>query len=75
MMFALAISVSAQKVTTYAIVNGKVVEKTNATTVKVPDTCIYTSTTGVKFYRGSKGGVYYYKISKKTGKPYKAYVK
>lgn len=26
------------------------------------------------FYKGSKGGIYYWKTSKKTGKQYKAYI-
>jgi len=42
--------------------------------VKTPDK-VYKIVDGVTFYKGAKGGIYYYKTSKKTGKTYKCYVK
>lgn len=51
-------------------------EKTDSTTkrVKTPDK-VYKVVDGITFYQGQKGGVYYYKTSKKTNKQYKCYVK
>lgn len=75
LMFTAVIS-NAQKVTTtYAIENGKVVEKVNVSAAKAPDPVVYTSKDGIKFYKGAKGGIYYWKASAKTGKLYKHYVK
>jgi hypothetical protein len=42
--------------------------------VKQPDK-VYKIVDGVTFYKGAKGGIYYWKTSKKTGKLYKCYVK
>ncbi len=54
---------------------GKVVTVPKATeSAKVPDKVYATSGT-TTFYKGAKGGVYYLKVSKKTGKEYKCYVK
>ena len=40
---------------------------------KVPDSLIKTIDT-THFYKGAKGGTYYWKMSKKTGHPYKCYL-
>jgi len=59
---------------TYKIINGKVVMTTAKDTTKTPDKVIQVID-GTKFYQGPKGGIYYLKVSKKTGKAYKCYVK
>ena len=45
-----------------------------AKTIKKPDT-VYKIVNGVTIYKGSKGGYYYMRTSKKTGQPYKCYLK
>ena len=52
------------------------ITKVDSTTkrVKTPDK-VYKVVDGITFYQGQKGGVYYYKTSKKTNKQYKCYVK
>jgi len=57
----------------YKLVNGKVVETAKAKTAKAPDT-VYQVVNGVQFFKGAKGGIYYIRTSKKTGKPYRCYV-
>ncbi len=42
--------------------------------VKKPDQ-VYQIVNGTTFYKGSKGGIYYFAISKKTGLKYKRYIK
>jgi len=69
----LALSCMAQS-TTYQVVNGKVTDTSPITKVKPADK-VYQVHNGVTFYQGAKGGVYYWKKSKKTGKAYKCYVK
>jgi len=55
--------------------NGKIEKttKSNNVVVKTPDS-VFAVKDGITFYKGSKGGVYYFKVSKKTGKQYKCYV-
>ena len=57
----------------YKVVAGKVTEAVKADTVKKEK--VYQVVDGVTFYQGSKGGIYYYRVSKKTGKQYKCYIK
>ena len=71
-LICLALSGMAQN-PTYKVVNGKVIATTKQDTVKKPDPIIQV-VNGVNFYRGSKGGIYCWVISK-AGKPYKHYVK
>ncbi len=52
---------------------GKVVQ-IKITQPKQPDKVIQVIDT-VKYYQGAKGGVYYLRKSKKTGKTYKCYLK
>lgn len=56
--------------------DGKLVktEKVTTSSTKAPDK-IYATQDGITFYQGSKGAVYYWKTSAKTGKKYKVYVK
>ncbi len=54
--------------------NNKVIQVTKDTNkVKQPDP-VHSVVNGVTFYTGSKGGVYFWKTSKKTGKKYKVYM-
>ena len=56
--------------------SGKIItikKDTTKRTVKIPDK-VYSTVGTTVFYIGSKGGIYYYKTSKKTGKKYKVYV-
>lgn len=70
------ISVSVCNAQTYTLNDGKLVKASKATTsaTKAPDK-IYATQDGITFYQGSKGAVYYWKTSAKTGKKYKVYVK
>ena len=70
------ISISVCSAQSYSLAaNGTIVTKPKAaTTAKVADK-VYATQNGITFYVGSKGGVYYLKTSKKTGKQYKCYVK
>ena len=52
---------------------GKVVKDTTKA-VKTADK-VYQVVDGVTFYQGARGGIYCLKVSKKTGKEYKSYVK
>ncbi len=52
--------------------NNKVIE-VKKDTVKKADP-VHSVVNGVTFYTGSKGGVYFWKTSKKTGKKYKVYM-
>lgn len=36
---------------------------------------LYQIVDGIPFYKSQKGAIYYYRTSKKTGKPYKVYIK
>jgi hypothetical protein len=55
-------------------VNGAIVKDT-AKTKTVKTDKVYQKIDGVTFYQGAKGGIYYWKTSKKTGKKYKSYLK
>lgn len=73
--FAISIMASAQKVSTkvtYKMVNGKVTQVTAQK--KAPDP-VYAIVSGTVFYKGAKGGIYYWQTSAKTGLMYKKYVK
>jgi hypothetical protein len=52
--------------------NNKVVQVVKDTTKKADP--VHSVVNGVTFYTGSKGGVYFWKVSKKTGKKYKVYM-
>ncbi len=52
--------------------NNKVIQ-VKKDTVKKADP-VHSVVNGVTFYTGSKGGVYFWKTSKKTGKKYKVYM-
>lgn len=52
--------------------NNKVIE-VKKDTVKKADK-VHSVVNGITFYQGSKGGVYFWKVSKKTGKKYKVYM-
>lgn len=71
-MILTGLTVTAQK---YSIDKaGKITKET--TTTKQKDSIIGTvKGDTVKFYRGTNGGVYYWRMSKKTGKIYKSYLK
>lgn len=59
----------------YKVQGDKVVKiETTKDTTKKADK-VFSVVDGKTFYKGSKGGVYYWKKSKKTGKDYKVYVK
>lgn len=65
-------TVSAQK---YTVKNGTVVvSPVTHDTTKVADK-VFASKDGKTFYISTRGSVYYWKTSKKTGKQYKCYVK
>lgn len=60
---------------TYKVVNGTIVlNKTKADTTKAQEK-VYARIDGITYYIGAKGGVYYYRVSKKTGEKYKCYLK
>lgn len=62
--------------TTYKVLNNKVVAlKSTSKTLTARKDTVYQVVDGVTFYKGAKGGIYYYRTSKKTGKAYKCYVK
>jgi len=52
--------------------NNKVVQVVKDTTKKADK--VHSVVNGITFYTGSKGGVYFWKTSKKTGKKYKVYM-
>jgi len=58
----------------YTMKNDQIVKTEKSVKTKAPDK-VYTVQDGITFYVGSKGGIYYWKTSKKTGKTYKVYVK
>lgn len=70
------VSVSVCNAQTYTMQDNKLVkvEKTTTTATKTTDK-VFATQDGITFYVGSKGGVYYWKTSAKTGKKYKVYVK
>jgi len=53
--------------------SGEIVSKTAKSTVKAADP-VYKVVDGITVYQGAKGGLYYYKTSKKTGEQYKCYL-
>jgi len=53
--------------------NNKVIVVKDSAKVKQPDK-VHSVVNGITFYTGSKGGVYFWKVSKKTGKRYKVYM-
>jgi len=53
--------------------NNKVIQVSKDSTVKQADK-VHSIVNGVTFYVGQKGGVYCWKVSKKTGKKYKYYL-
>lgn len=72
----LLLCTQAQAGKTYKVDNGKVVSVLAKTdTVSKKKDKVFQVVDGITFYQGSKGGIYYYRTSKKTGKPYKYYVK
>jgi len=58
----------------YKVEGNKVIKIEKTDTTKKADK-VFSVVDGKTFYKGSKGGVYYWKKSKKTGKDYKCYVK
>lgn len=54
--------------------DGKVIITKSVKAAKQPDKLV-AEVDGVKYYQGAKGGVYCWKVSKKTGQQYKAYLK
>ena len=52
--------------------NNKVIQVVKDTTKKADP--VHSVVEGVTFYRGAKGGVYFLRTSKKTGKKYKVYM-
>ena len=59
----------------YKVQGDKVVKiETTKDTTKKADK-VFSVVDGKTFYKGPKGGIYYWKKSKKTGKNYKVYVK
>ena len=60
----------------YAMKNGAITKviKDTTTKAKVADK-VYGTKDGITFYQGAKGGIYYWKTSSKTNKPYKCYLK
>ena len=58
----------------YVMKGNDIVKVEKSETAKAPDKVVATKD-GITFYQGPKGGVYYWKTSKKTGKPYKCYLK
>ena len=57
---------------TFVLKEGKIIQDTTKK-AKQPDK-VYQVVNGTIFYQGSKGGIYYFARSKKTGKLYKRYV-
>jgi len=70
---------SAQNAPTYRIEGDSIVKIETAAKAKAaPEVTQYTHTIkGIKYkvYRGSKGGIFIYRTSKKSGKEYKQYLK
>ena len=67
-----AVTVEAQ---TYKLdAKGNITKVDTTKKVKQSDK-VYKVQDGTTFYKGAKGGIYYWKKSKKTGKLYKAYLK
>lgn len=57
--------------------NGKIqvdTARTRKGTIKHIDS-IFQIVDGITFYKGARGAVYYWRTSKKTGQPYKCYIK
>lgn len=72
-MIFISLNVFAQE-PTYKIVNGQITRTAKTATVRKPDS-VYVVKDGITFYKGPKGGIYYWRVSPKTGKKYKAYLK
>ena len=53
---------------------GAITKAVKKDTTKKPDP-VYKIIDGTIFYKGTKGGIYYWRTSKQTGKLYKAYLK
>lgn len=72
----LAFICSGLQAQTYKLDKTGNITKVDSTTkrVKTPDK-VYKIVDGTIFYKGPKGGVYYLKTSKKSGKQYKCYIK
>ena len=62
------------KPTTYKMIDGKVTPTAAAPKAPKAADPVYQVVDGRTFYLGSKGGVYEWKVSKKTGKEYKSYL-
>lgn len=63
--------------TTQYVVNkhGELVEKKDTLKTKaIKEDPVYKVINGRTFYKGPKGGIYEWKVNKKTGKKYKAYL-
>jgi len=69
------VMVKAQKPPHYKMVNGQVTTIADTGKATAKTSKVYQVIGGETFYTGSKGGVYYLRTSKKTGKTYKVYVK
>ena len=65
---------SAQEPAPYKVVNNEIVSTTAVKVKQAPELTKYTYK-GKEVYRGSKGGLFVYMTSKKSGKVYKKYLK
>lgn len=54
--------------------NNKIVEMPKAQTTAKKADPVHSIVKGVTYYQGPKGGVYCWKVSKKTGEKYKSYL-
>ena len=75
--FAIAISGMAQTKApsySYAMVNGKLVKSVGTSSKSKSPDKVYAIMGADTIFQGSKGGLYYYTISKKTGLRYKKYI-
>lgn len=54
--------------------NGAIETTKKETGIQLSDS-VYTVKDSIVFYKGKKGGIYYLKTSKKTGNPYRVYIK
>lgn len=68
----IALSVNTCSAQSFRIDEKGVITKT-AEADKVPDK-VYTTIDSTTFYQSKSGAIYYWKVSKKTGKEYKVYV-
>ena len=65
----------AQSSPKYTVKNGFVVAAPAKTKSAPKAAEIHSQVNGETFYKGAKGGIYYLRTSKKTGKTYKCYVR